>query len=113
MGSTFKYRKAVVKPTVIQKASDAAAAIIAKTDSPQSLKNKATDLQISIGAYNTAFDDYNSLTASDFTTASTDNEMLKDVKAQYTKLKTIGVKNAAYGVISAAEYLQVHPVPSL
>lgn len=103
MSTKGKYLKAITKPTVVQKASDSAAAVIAKTDSPQALKDAATSLQNEISTYNTAFDTYNGTVAPSVVTAASVNDTLTMLKADYTRFKITAKGLHAVGIASAAD----------
>jgi len=103
MSTHARALKAVTKPTVVQKASDSVAAIIAKTDSPQALKDKATALQTVIGSYNTAFDDFNGEATVTTTKAAAVNDDLTLLKTGYTELKTLAKGLVEMGLATQAD----------
>ena len=103
MSSHSRGLKAVTKPTIVQKAADSCSAIIAKTDAPQTLKDKATALQTLIGSYNTAFDDFNGEATTTITKAAAVNDDLTLLKTGYSELKTLAKGLATVGIATDAD----------
>ncbi len=103
MSSHARGLKAVSKPTIVQKASDSATAIIAKSDAPQALKDKATALQTLISSYNAAFDDFNGQATTSTTKAASVNDDLTLLKTGYAELKTLAKGMVNLGVATQAD----------
>lgn len=103
MSTSAKTVKVITKPTIVQKASDSAAAVIAKTDSSQTLKDAATALQTKIGLYNTAFDDFNGEVAVVTPKSVSVNTDLATLKAAFTAFKVTAKGLVQMGLTTPAD----------
>jgi len=103
MSTSAKTVKVITKPTIVQKASDSAAAVIAKTDSSQTLKDAAVALQTKIGTYNTAFDDFNGEVAVVTPKSVSVNADLMALKAAFTAFKVTAKGLVQMGLTAPAD----------
>ena len=104
MSTHARGTKTITKPAAVQTATDVSTAIIAKTDAPQTLKDKATAVQTLIGAYNNAFDGFNAEVPVIGTKATAVNDDFTALKTAYAELKHLAKGLVTIGMINPADY---------
>ncbi len=104
MSTHARGSKTITKPATVQTATDVSTAIIAKTDAPQTLKDKAAAVQTFIGAYNSAFDGFNAEVPVIDTKATSVNGDFTALKVAYAELKHLAKGLVSIGMINPADY---------